>query len=156
MREYIHYGCKEFDINKFRPIKNEPYFSKPCGGFWASPVEAEQSWKEWCISNDFRECDESNSFKFILTEGSNVLHLYSAKDLEDLPKLKSREDDYIRKDFLDFEKLISLGYDAVELHLSEEIIDEDSTFMDGLYWKLYGWDCDSILIMNPNIVCEIQ
>ena len=24
-----------------------------------------------------------------------------------------------------------------------------------LYYKLYGWDCDSIVIMNPDIVVEL-
>ena len=41
---------------------------------------------------------------------------------------------------LDFEKL-SKDYDAIE------VID-----IGKFYWALYGWDCNSILIMNPDIV----
>lgn len=32
---------------------------------------------------------------------------------------------------------------ALELHFSE---------CGELYWALYGWDCDCILIMNPDIM----
>lgn len=52
----------------------------------------------------------------------------------------------------DFEKAYYLGIDAIELHLSE---DESPDGMNGLYWLLYGWDCDSILILNPKIVIPI-
>ena len=34
-------------------------------------------------------------------------------------------------------------YDAIEI------------VIDKLYWDLYGWDCDSILILNKEVVIEI-
>ena len=45
---------------------------------------------------------------------------------------------------LDFEKLAQ-EYDAIEVLISGD---------PGLYYELYGWDCDSILIMNPEIIIE--
>ena len=48
--------------------------------------------------------------------------------------------------FLDFEKL-SKEYDAIEVNISE---------CRDLYYSLYGWDCDSIVIMNPDIIEEIK
>ena len=36
---YIHYGCTSFDKLKFQEIK---------GGLWASPIDAEYGWKDWC------------------------------------------------------------------------------------------------------------
>lgn len=41
---------------------------------------------------------------------------------------------------------ISQKYDAVEINISS----------DGkLYWDLCGWDCDSILVMNPDVIKEM-
>ena len=44
-----------------------------------------------------------------------------------------------------FEKLAEI-YDAVEVSISSDF---------DLYYKLYGWDCDSIVIMNPDVVVEL-
>lgn len=44
-------------------------------------------------------------------------------------------------------------YDGIELHISEETTDLDK--YDELYFALYGWDCDSILIMNPDVVITV-
>lgn len=48
---------------------------------------------------------------------------------------------------LDFETLESSGVDAVEVNLSAD---------RNLYYELYGWDCDSILIINPEIIVPIK
>ena len=150
-REYIHYGSKE--LHKIKPIKNRPYFPKPEGGLWASPVDAPFGWKEWCEREHFRENSEDNSFKFVVKDESKIIHIRDVKDLEKLPKQKdiygigSHEASTC---YLDFEK-IQKDYDGIELHLSEEKKSVE-TFCNGLYFKLYGWDCDSILILNDNAI----
>ena len=52
----------------------------------------------------------------------------------------------------DFEEIMSLGYDAIDYRLSDEV---GAFAFDSLYWCLYGWDCDSILILNKDIVIPI-
>jgi hypothetical protein len=148
---YIHYGAKEF--HKIQPIKNERCFTKPQGGLWASPVDAPFGWKEWCEREHFRENNEDNSFKFVVKDDSKIIHVRDVKDLEKLPKQKDTYDLDIMC-CLDFEQ-IQKDFDGIELHLSEE---EKSieTFCNGLYFKLYGWDCDSIIIFHDEaieIVC---
>lgn len=140
--KYIHYGHKKFIKKLFQKVQNG-YTPKPDGGFWASPIDAEYGWKQWCEDNKFRECNEDDSFQFELTDDANVLHIRSVDDLKDLPLAKGDHSWYC----LDFEKLLKSGVDAVELHLSEDRL---------LYWRLYGWDCDSILIMNKDVVREIN
>ena len=54
-----------------------------------------------------------------------------------LPKLENKYTDWT---ILDFEK-IAEEYDAIEVNID-----------NSLYYALYTWDCDSILIMNPNII----
>lgn len=152
MKKYIHYGHKKFDINKFNPIRNISCFVKPNGGLWASSIDSEWGWKDWCESERFRECNKDNSFTFTLKEDAKVLRIETVDDLKDLPKMKIKYP--IRSTILlDFEKLKE-KYDAIEVLISNtsfSVLDDKS-----LYNALYGWDCDSILIMNPNIIIEIE
>ena len=146
MKNYIHYGHTKFDKSMFTKIKNVDCSTKPKGGLWASDVEAEHGWKEWCNENEFRNCDKENSFTFTLSDDVKILYIESVNDLQSLPKV----DDKFGINFsswilLDFEKLAEI-YDAVEVSISSDF---------DLYYKLYGWDCDSIVIMNPDIVVEL-
>ena len=42
--------------------------------------------------------------------------------------------------------MIKNGIDVIEFNLSN---DED------LYFALYGWDCDCILVLNPEVIIQI-
>lgn len=140
MKTYIHYGQNNFDVDLFAPIENRPYFTKPFGGLWASRTDAKYSWNDWCRNNDFAECRNDNSFTFTLKDGAKVLEINSVKELKEVPKIK--DDDGVTYTMIDFEKL-SESYDAIEVNISSD---------HNLYFSLYGWDCDSILIMNPDII----
>lgn len=140
--QYIHYGTTEFSKDKFKEIKNERLFTKSIGGLWASRVDSEYGWKNWTEDEHFRTevYREDNYFKFKLKDEAKVLVIDNAKQILDLPKQKNE----FNFSFvcLDFEKLAK-EYDAIEVLISQ----------DGkLYWDLYGWDCDSILIMNKEMV----
>ena len=146
MKNYIHYGHTKFDKSVFNKIKNVDCSTKPKGGLWASDVEAEHGWKDCCEAEEFRDCKEENSFSFVLSDNAKVLYIDSIDDLKVLPKI----DDKFGMNFsswilLDFEKLAET-YDAVEVSISSDF---------DLYYQLYGWDCDSIVIMNPDIVVEL-
>ena len=137
---YVHYGHKRFDPTAFNEIKNR-MFVKPDGGLWASDINAEYGWKNWCKDNDFRECNEDNSFKFKLKQGSKILELKSKKDLIGLPmeNIPYKFSWYT----LDFEQL-KQNYDAIEVYIDE------------LYFDLYGWDCDSLLVLNKECIELIE
>ena len=140
MERYIHYGHKEFDPQKFQEIKNQPMLPKPKGGLWASPVNAEYGWKDWCEAENFRDCNSEESFLFRLKDVAKVYHIRSMQDVKSMPLIETGITTYYVPDF---EKMLTDGWDAIELHLSE---------CQELYWELYGWDCDSILIMNKDII----
>lgn len=145
-KKYIHYGTLSFQLDKFQPIKNKAYGAvKPIGGIWASPIDAKWGWKQWCVSEEFRINKLSTSFEFYLDDNARVCHIKSVDDLKKLPRLQGLDSTLY---CIDFEKAMK-KYDAIELHLSDEVVDD---YLDSLYFKLYGWDCDSILIMNPNII----
>lgn len=136
---YIHYGDNQFRTPE--PIRNKPKFTKPYGGVWASRTEGDNTWRCWCETEEFRLEALGTWFLFKLKPGARVLELSSKDQLATLPQQGvgiGIFDDSIY--WLDFEKLAE-EYDAVEV-----------TNIDELYWPLYGWDCNSILIMNPDIV----
>ena len=145
INKYIHYGHKYFDIAAFEPIKNMHSMTKPRGGLWASSVKAKFGWKEWNDENEFRECNSEYSFVFTLNSGAKVLTINKSSDLIDLPRGENKWG-MLSWVTLDFEKLKE-EYDAIEVNISSD---------DKLYWDLYGWDCDSILVMNPDVVIEMK
>ncbi len=143
---YVHYGAPQFDPNKFDPIQN--WWNKPHGGLWASPIDANFGWKEWCRETNFRECTEENSFRFSLTSDANVYYIDCELAESHLPSLPWPCVHIRRPDLriYDFEELLHAGVDAVELNLSA---------YRPLYWLMYGWDCDCILILNPDVIVPI-
>lgn len=86
---YIHYGSTVFDSSKGFPIRNETNWSKPRGGLWASRQNSTFGWKTWCEQEEFRDCDEHNSFKFRLRDNAKMAVIHNMKDLRCLPTIKS-------------------------------------------------------------------
>ena len=143
--KYIHYGHDYFDIENFDKISNNLLWTtKPKGGFWACQLDSEDNWKNWCLKNEDKEVDLNKYFIFSLREDSRVLIIDNCDKLQDLPKTNFGNDVIKRKvcTELDFEQL-SKEYDAIEVFISKD---------HNLYFELYGWDCDSIVIMNPEII----
>lgn len=144
--KYIHYGSNKFDRKLFKTIKNQGWGTKPSGGLWASDVSALYGWKQWCQDEQFRVGKLRKNYIFYLSDNAKVFHIRSVNDLKELPKIKDNQ--YSIWYPIDFEKAAQI-WDAIELHLSE---DKSDRWEEGLYFQLYGWDCDSILIMNPDII----
>lgn len=150
---YVHYGHDKFEKERFMPIVNRKMMDKPRGGLWASNVKSKNAWKQWCTENEFHLDRLSKSFKFKLDKSAKIVEL---THMEDLQRLTSQKPD---KDYCqildqeemwvipDFEQMAKDGVDAVQLNLSWGDYE--------LYYKLYGWDCDSILVMNPDIINPI-
>ena len=139
---YIHYGHKEFDIDQFVIPKSRQWHNKPIGGLWASKVDAEFGWKDWCEREDYSLCSDDFSFTFKISDNANILYINCVKDVEKLPDQKTDLSLTCIKT-VDFEELIANGIDAIEFNISNDW---------DLYMALYGWDCDSTLILNPNII----
>ena len=147
MKTYIHYGHTAFMPEQFCPIRNRYGFTKPYGGFWASPKDAERGWKDWCEAEGFRECKESNAFCFTLRDDAHVLTIVNTEQVRSIPQQHNTIFTSLLWKSLDFEALEQSGVDAVEVSLSADW---------NLYYELYGWDCDSILIMNPEIIVTLK
>ena len=140
---YIHYGSSTFDNDKWEPIENENWI-KPHGGLWASKIDSTFGWKDWCERNNFELDQLKCNFTFKLKDDAKILTIDSINVLERLHKLQYTVTTLIRDVyFLNFERLLEDGYDAIDFQLSKD---------HNLYWAMYGWDCDSILILNKDII----
>lgn len=149
-KQYRHYGSSEFNIDIFEPVKNRPYWIKPFGGLWGTPLpETSSGWAQFCKDNDFRLRSLHQWFDFSLSDNAEVYSIANSSDILKLKDMGYCGVSYnttthifdLQVDWIDFEGLIDLGYDAVECKLNHET-----------YWALYGWDCDSILILNPDVI----
>ena len=135
-----HYGSKTCDLRKFKAIKNG-YWVKPSkGGLWTSPVDSEWGWKDWNDSEEFVVCDDQNSFIVYLKEDAKILTIDSHEDLLNAPLT-----DMLR---LDFEH-IAETYDAIWLTIKGQ---RDTRFSYPV--TLYGWDCETVLILNKKCIIK--
>lgn len=140
-RTYITYGVSEFDVNKFNPIKNSGI--KPSGGFWASPSNTNaMTWKDWLEWEMPEWLDRySDSVEFTLKPDTRLLEINTLEKLNNVlgTNVSSKDSLY----HIDFEKLAT-EYDAIQFNVRSNF--------DELYWPLYGWDIDSLVIFNPDVV----
>lgn len=153
-KRYIHYGSSSFQIERWTPIQAEyGGMFKPLGGLWASPVDAQFGWSAWCEAENFRLERLRKSFTFELKPDARVLEI-TPDIVWELPQNKDAlfprwEDErlsgYASVKDIDFVAL-AREYDVLECSLSK---------YPSLYWSLYGWDCDCILVMNPEVIVNV-
>ena len=143
--KFIYFGDIKFDINKWEDVI-DTHWIKPIGGLWASRKHVPYGWFQWNASNHYMDCSSYNCFEFSLKPEARILTIKSVEDLEALPKHEPEKCFQLLRVFetvyLDFNKLKE-DYDAIEVFVSSD---------RRLYRALYGWDCDSILIMNKDVI----
>ena len=139
----IHYGHDKYIESEFDEIRNQDYHTKPLGGLWCNRPNHEYKWVSWCNDNNYSNHDNNLSFEIELKDNAKILTIANSIELKKLPYLNTG---YVFSEWicLDFERL-SKHYDAIEVLISND---------RSLYCKMYGWDCDSILVMNKSIIKE--
>lgn len=152
-KAYVHYGAKAFDHDKFLELKDKGILhhdwrkgiNKPDYGLWASPVDTDFGWKEFCTNEDFRTDRLSESFTIELSDDAKV---FTVTKLDDIPSdyITESKNRYGAESYnLNFDRIME-DYDAMELIHSDGHYSE---LHDGLF---YAWDIDSIVIWNPQII----
>lgn len=154
MTEYIHYGDSNFDPGLCtRDVHS--HHAKPNKGIWASPVDAEFGWKDWCESEQWcpKGFNWKKSFIFTLTEEAKILYIHTEDDILDYI-IKDPDDWNIFNtktsvsDSLNLEKLYN-EFDGMELFMSENYV--------SLHYSIFNsWDCDSIVVWNPKVINVIR
>ncbi len=147
MKRYIHYNSNAYDKERLKKaLTTERLYGRSFKphGLWASPVNAEIGWKEWCEDQDFHVDRLEKSFEFTLSPEAKVLTINKLEDAAD----------FLIVDYMGWyttlynlnHSLIYSRYDAMEVIMSSD------------YINLHGnnvfnpWDVDSICIWNPEII----
>lgn len=144
--ELITYNCGDrFDIERFRPARNSTSNKPAGGGFWGSPVESTHGWKDWCKAEDFCECREEDSFKTLFAGNALIIH-----GPEWWHNFDWRVEPNACGSFhkIDFEGLLEDGIDGIYLTERGEI----TTRFKGLY----GWDVESVYVLNPECITNLE
>lgn len=136
--DLVHYGSSKYDPDKFIPPTRKATIGvKPKGGFWASPVDSEYGWIDWCRDNEWGDLSKHFFCKF----HGLLLVVDSISDMERLPWVDGRWNPEI-----DFGKVID-QYDGMMVTAKGE---QDTRFT---YPKsLYGWDCESVVVFNQDAI----
>lgn len=134
--------CEKMTLNPRWPI------NKPLYGFWASPINAQYGWKQLCINEGIKLRLGDIKFIFKLRNNSKIFNIRDIKDVEEKVPF------YEYRGFLliDFDKMRSDGYDGIEL-LDPCI---GHYFYSNKELCFNTWDCESIVIWNPDIIIPIK
>ena len=145
--QYIHYGNDHIDTNYNYDkdmAKNILKCKPPCG-VWASRVDSNFGWKDWCEAEDFG--DLSTSCKFTLKPSANILEIHEEEDILPYIVNKTHYSSFctIAKthilDEIDWNTLMK-KYDGLEVFMTHQ-----------LHMGVFNtWDCDSIVIWNLSVI----
>lgn len=134
------------DLDKIKSISNYKW-NKPTGGFWLSVNEG---WERWCEKEE-PDWLRGLRYEFTLKSDASIYWITSDEDawvLPDNPLMDEYRGEWVFKGmkFIDFEN-ISKRYDAIGVMIQSGEISRRT---------LDGWDCDSMLVMNPSIIDEFK
>lgn len=151
----IHYG----DLSKgLRPIQIKELGvdtvlpCKPAGALWTSPWGSEYGWAEYCRADGLtRQTDDGHGWILELVKTARVYKIHTHKDLTALikdiggkslwPNGQVRYPDWPR---------VAQVYDAVWLTEKGQWATRLSYPYD-----LYGWDCESVAVLNHEVVSVV-
>ena len=154
----IHYGSNRFIHSQFDEIRNREFSAsaKPFGGLWSCPVDSNYGWKEFCTSGGCFEETLKESFVFELSDNAKVYVIDNEEDLKKIANLKVVTElncSIDKRSYINFETL-KLEYDAIHLTQNGEWKTRYShrNIVDGVIYSLYGWEFESVLILNKECI----
>lgn len=159
---FVHYGTNKIKEKLFKTIKNRRGWNKPSGGIWASPLNSNHSWRKFCLDENFNIGTLKKHILFKINPNSKIYTINSYLDLIKLKKYWIYDKNRIFNEvMIDYEKMMKDGYDGIYLTEDGE---HDTRFSPyGRYdcsmggkLDLYGWDCESIVIFNKNIIKQVK
>jgi hypothetical protein len=158
---FVTYLPEKFDMKKFKGIEYDwqiQMVNKCRNGLWASPIDSNLGWEQWCKEENFTSAIDKMkySFFFKLRPGAKI---YSIDNINDLKKISTayQRDDKGRvrgkQKKIDFISLLAKGYDGI--YASENAVRTLRNTFNSEMDELYTWDVESICIFNPNVIIPI-
>ena len=164
---YIHYGSKGFNQNLFRE-RRSMLSNKPNCGLWASKLNDEFGWKEWCEQEGYRLDRLIESFKFTISENAKIMQIKGVGVPDELKPYINNGSiqvslfglSFFREGYqkmIDFDRMIEDGYDGIEFTITETPFWNNEAESHNVLWDMmYGWDCNSIVIFNADVIEELD
>ena len=78
MKTFIHCGDNKYNSEKFKSIKNIPNASKPEGGLWASEINDDYGWLDWCSKTKYNICYNCKNISFTIISFWNSYNVVSS------------------------------------------------------------------------------
>lgn len=152
---FISYGTDKFDPNKLKPINYKTlrttFFNKPIGGLWASPLDSDNGWADWCYEKQYNIKNLGKHFIFKLKPNAKIYVIDNLKDLQKYGTLVGEE--FFK--LIDYQKLLDENYDGI--YVTSHALRILSDYVVGRDIKgLEGWDVDSICVFNANVIEPIE
>jgi hypothetical protein len=146
-----HYGAGAYDEVKFKPAEHRAW-NKPTGGLWVSPRDSEHSWAQWCMAEQFNIERLEAYFDLTIHPDSRTFVIDSCEDAKGLPwhPMPGMDEGNFRFLQPDWKAIIMDGWDMIILTAKGEV---ETRFGEP---SLYGWDCESGVILNPQIILPCQ
>lgn len=127
--------------------QEERKFHKP-EGLWISDEAAEQSWSQWCASEEFRACHEQFAHLVTLSPDANILRLDSVADIHGFTRCFKISDSIYRS--INWPEVMRI-YDGILITPYQW----DCRLSDDTGWY-YSWDCASGCIWRSSAISSIE
>ena len=147
--EVIHYTPeKNFQLRDIlirNGYRGDGLPCKPLGGLWTCPRATKDSWKKWC-KGEYSPDPLSDHTSILLTiRTDTMLTISTEKDLQKLPTVTLSPSFPML--WIDFESIVKRNIQSIHLTDKGQWATRYSHPL-----SLYGWDCESVLILNKESV----
>ena len=158
---FVTYLPEKFDRKKFKGIEYDwqiQMVNKCRNGLWASPIDSNLGWEQWCKEENFTSAIDKMkySFFFKLRPGAKIYPIDNINDLKKISTAYQRDDKGRvrgKQKKIDFISLLAKGYDGI--YASENAVRTLRNTFNSEMDELYSWDVESICIFNPNVIIPI-
>ena len=156
---FVHYGPECYFSERVKEIGfYQNHYNKPkVGGLWFSPLHSSFGWRDWCRREDYSRFNDRYRWEVQVHPDSKIVLVQSFLDLKALPTKELWYGDFFACTYIDYGKLLEMGFDGV--FLSKDMVDiEDRVPYYYGYQKptFRFWNCESLLLFSNKRLGTVQ